>query len=183
MHNRVIGSGHNVYDDNCKGNKMLTISTQTAKLIAIGTKKHQDAIKTKKQAVDLLVAEGYKSFDFDLYDKTKKEFCDSVKAAIVLGFSLEARELLVKETKTLSDVEKGVKRYLVQQIGSEFNYYKKALVNREANPTSEKSEKANDLVMYFRFLKDALDRLPKLENAGFSIMDHKSALEGLLSDK
>jgi hypothetical protein len=163
--------------------KAQVISTEIATLITKGTKKSIDASKTKKQTVDLMESSGLKSYDLDLSNKDKAELCDSIKRAIVLGFDLDAQALLAKETKTLSDLEKATKRALGMQIGSEFAYYRRALVERERIAIEGKAEKSTPEQMYFKGLQAELDRLGKLENASFDIVAHKSALTKLLNDK
>lgn len=163
--------------------KAKVISVEIAKLVTMGTKKSLDTAKTKKQTVDLMVADGIKSFDLDLADKTKKEFCDSIKAAIVLGFDLDVQALLVKEPKTLGDMEKGVKRYWGQQIGSEFAYYRRALAKREESDQRGNVDKSTPVQMYFKDLQSALDRLGKIESVDFDLVKHTDAIKKMLSDK
>jgi hypothetical protein len=163
--------------------KAQVISADIATLITKGTKKSLDASKTKKQTVDLMETSGIKSYDLDLSNKDKAEFCDSIKRAIVLGFDLDAQALLAKETKTLSDLEKATKRALGMQIGSEFAYYRRALVERERIAIEGKAEKASKVQMYFKDLQSALDRLVDLENMDFDLVAHKSALNKLMVDK
>ena len=163
--------------------KAQVISTEIADLITKGTKKSIDTAKTKSKTVDLMQAQGLKSFDLDLGDKTKVELHDSIKRAIVLGFDLEAQALLAKESKTLSDFEKATKRALGMQIGSEFAYYRRALAKREESAERGEVEKSTPQEMYFKDLKSALDRLAKLENMDFDLVQHTSALKKLLADK
>ena len=163
--------------------KVQTISADIASLITKGTKKSLDATKTKKQTVDLMESSGLKSFDLDLSNKEKAPLCDSIKQAIVLGFDLDAQALLAKESKTLSDLEKATKRALQQMIGSEFAYYRRALVERERIAIEGKAEKSTPEQMYFKGLQAELERLGKLENASFDVVAHKSALTKLLNDK
>jgi hypothetical protein len=163
--------------------KAQVISTEIADLITKGTKKSLDTAKTKSKTVDLMQAQGLKSFDLDLGDKTKVELHDSIKRAIVLGFDLDAQALLAKESKTLSDFEKATKRALGMQIGSEFAYYRRALAKREESAERGEVEKSSPVEMYFKELKSALDRLAKLENLEFDLVAHTSALKKLLADK
>jgi hypothetical protein len=161
--------------------KVQTISADIASLITKGTKKSLDATKTKKQTVDLMETSGLKSFDLDLSNKEKAPLCDSIKQAIVLGFDLDAQALLAKESKTLSDLEKATKRALQQMIGSEFAYYRRALVERERIAIEGKStEKTSAEGMYFKDLMSALDRLGKLEKASFNIPEHKASIKKLI---
>jgi len=163
--------------------KAQVISTEIADSITKGTKKSLDTAKTKSKTVDLMQAQGLKSFDLDLGDKTKTELHDSIKRAIVLGFDLDAQALLAKEPKTLSDFEKATRRALGMQIGSEFAYYRRALAKREESAERGEVEKSTPVDMYFKDLKSALDRLAKLENVDFDIITHKDYLTNLLSSK
>jgi hypothetical protein len=163
--------------------KGKVISTEIAELITKATKKSLDTAKTKKQTVDLMESQGLKSFDLDLGNKEKAPLCDSIKRAIVLGFTAEAQALLAKESKTLSDLEKATKRALGMQIGSEFAYYRRALAKREESAERGEVEKSSPVEMYFKDLKSALDRLAKLEELDFDLVQHTSALKKLLADK
>jgi Asp-tRNA(Asn)/Glu-tRNA(Gln) amidotransferase A subunit family amidase len=167
--------------------KGIAISTKTVELLTNATKKQLGVAKTKKQTVDALEAEGVKSFMLDLPEKGKKsvyaELHIQMKQAIILGFEQAEQDMLAKETKTLSDFDKKVKRAIQQQVGSEFAYYRRALAKREAPVVDGDSEKSTPVEMYFKDLKSALDRLAKLENVDFHIVEHKDQIEKLLSDK
>jgi hypothetical protein len=163
--------------------KAQVISTEIAEGITKGTKKSLETTKTKSKTVDLMQAEGLKSYDLDLSNKDKAELHDSIKRAIVLGFDLEAQALLAKESKVLSDFEKATKRALAMQIGSEFAYYRRALAKREESAERGEVEKSSPVEMYFKDLKSALDRLAKLESIDFDLVAHTSTLKKLLADK
>ena len=139
--------------------KGKVIGAEIADLITKGTKKSLDTAKTKSKTVDLMQAQGLKSFD------------------------LEAQALLAKESKTLSDFEKATKRALGMQIGSEFAYYRRALAKREESAERGEVEKSTPVEMYFKDLKSALDRLSKLENMDFDLVQHTTAIKKLLADK
>jgi hypothetical protein len=111
--------------------KGKVIGSEIVDLITKGTKKSLDTAKTKSKTVDLMQAQGLKSFDLDLSNKSNTELHNQIKGAIVLGFDLDAQALLAKESKVLSDFEKATKRALGMQIGSEFAYYRRALAKRE----------------------------------------------------
>jgi hypothetical protein len=143
------------------------IGSEIADLITKGTKKSLDTAKTKSKTVDLMQANGLKSYDLDLSNKENTPLHDSIKRAIVLGFDLDAQALLAKESKTLSDFEKATKRALGMQIGSEFAYYRRALAKREESAERGQVEKSSPVEMYFKDLANALDRLTKLENMEF----------------
>lgn len=163
--------------------KAKVISSQIADGITKGTKKSLDTAKTKKQTVDLMVADGIKSFDLDLANKENAPLHNSIKGAIVLGFDLEAQALLSKESKTLSDFEKATKRALGMQIGSEFAYYRRALAKREESDQKGNVDKSTPVQMYFKDLQSALDRLGKIESVDFDLVKHTDAIKKMLSDK
>lgn len=160
--------------------KAVVISSEIADSITKGTKKSLDTAKTKSKTVDLMQAQGLKSFDLDLSNKDNAELHNSIKQAIVLGFDLESQALLAKESKTLSDFEKATKRALGMQIGSEFAYYRRALAKREESAERGAVEKTSPEGMYFKDLLSALERLGKLENASFKIPEHKALIKKLL---
>jgi hypothetical protein len=163
--------------------KPQVITSEVADLITKATKKSLDTAKTKKQTVDLMEAQGLKSFDLDLANKEKAPLCDSIKRAIVLGFTLEAQALLAKESKVLSDLEKATKRALGMQIGSEFAYYRRALAKREEDSVKGSTDKSTPVEMYFKDLQSALDRLAKIESVDFDLVKHTDAIKKMLADK
>jgi len=163
--------------------KGKVIGSEIADLITKGTKKSLDTAKTKSKTVDLMQAQGLKSFDLDLSNKANVELHNQIKGAIVLGFDLEAQALLAKESKVLSDFEKATKRALGMQIGSEFAYYRRALAKREESEQKGNTDKSTPVEMYFKDLQSALDRLAKLEGLDFDLVQHTSAIKKLLADK
>jgi hypothetical protein len=69
------------------------------------------ADKTKVKTLDVLQAEGFVSTDFVAPDKGKdRALYDSLKAAVVLGFEVRFQTLLAKDTKTLDDNAKALKK-------------------------------------------------------------------------
>lgn len=163
--------------------KGKVIGAEIADSITKGTKKSLDTAKTKAKTVDLMQAQGLKSFDLDLSNKDNVELHNQIKGAIILGFDLDSQALLAKESKVLSDFEKATKRALGMQIGSEFAYYRRALAKREESAERGAVEKATPVEMYFKDLSSALDRLTKLESMDFDLVQHTSALKKLLADK
>lgn len=167
--------------------KPVMLSTEICEGITKGTKQSLGAGKTKTKTVDLMVAGGVKSFMLASADKGNKspyaELQGQVKSAIISAFDLDVQALLAKESKTLSDMEKGVKRYWQQQIGSEFAYYRRALVKREEKANAGDAEKSTPVEMYFKCFESALERLAKLENCEFDIVAHKAMINKLLADK
>lgn len=167
--------------------KVVNISSKTSGLITQATKQTVGVKQTKALTLDALQADGIKSFMLDLPKQKKAnpypELHSSVKLAIVSALDEDIQTLMAKETKTLSDMEKGVKRYWQQQVGSEFAYYRRELKKREERSTRENNEKATPVEMYFRDLQSALDRLIKIEELDFDLVAHTSALKKLLQDK
>jgi hypothetical protein len=163
--------------------KGKVIGSEIVDLITKGTKKSLDTAKTKSKTVDLMQAQGLKSYDLDLSNKANVELHNQIKGAIVLGFDLDAQALLAKESKVLSDFEKATKRALGMQIGSEFAYYRRALAKREESAQRGEVEKSTPVEMYFKDLQSALDRLAKLEELDFDLVQHTSAIKKLLADK
>jgi hypothetical protein len=163
--------------------KGQVISAEIAKLVTDGFKKTLAVGVTKKQTVDLMVAQKIKSFDISI-KAPSPELRNSIKKAIILGFNDSDQALLAKETKSLSDADKKEKRRLGMQVGSEIGYYERALKDREAKSTvTEVAEKSTPVQMYFKDLESALERLGKLENLPFDLVKHTSAIKKLLADK
>jgi hypothetical protein len=167
--------------------KAVTLSASTADLITASTKQTIKTATTKKLTLDGFQADGVKSFMLNKPAKGKDnpnaELHSQVNLAIVNGLDPEVQTLLKKETKTLSDMEKGVKRYWQQQIGSEFAYYRRQLKDREEKLIAGDTEKSTPVEMYFKDLQSALDRLAKLEDLDFDLVQHSTALKKLLADK
>jgi hypothetical protein len=165
----------------------VVIGAKTADLITASTKKQLGVASSKKMTLDALQADKVKSFMLDAPAKGQKpaypELVNQIRVAIVSAFDADLQVLLKKEPKTLSDMEKGVKRYWQQQIGSEFAYYRRELKKREDRETAGDKEKSTDVEMYFKDLASAKARLEKLENAEFNIVEHKDKIEMLLADK
>jgi hypothetical protein len=117
--------------------KATKLSAAAAKQVGTYASKSLTAAKDKVKTVDLLVAEGVSS---DMLKAPAKgadtTFFDSVKGAIVTGFTASNQALLKKDTKTLSDSQKTEKRYWQQQIGALVNDLQRAMVRREAQAES-----------------------------------------------
>ena len=165
----------------------VVIGAKTADLITASTKKQLGVASSKKQTLDALQADKVKSYMLDAPAKGQKpaypELVNQIRVAIVSAFDADLQVLLKKEAKTLSDMEKGVKRYWQQQIGSEFAYYRRELKKREEREITGDKDKSTPVDMYFKDLQSALDRLTKLEGVDFKIVEHKDQIEMLLADK
>jgi hypothetical protein len=100
-----------------------------------------------------------------------RTFFDSLKAAVVLGFTAQVQGLLAKPTKGLTDQQKTDKRYWQQQIGARVNDITRALAKREAQ--DEDGDGANNTSRWEDRTKKALtamiDAVQKKD--GVSIVD------------
>lgn len=167
--------------------KAINISSKTSGLITQATKEQVGVKQTKALTLDSLQADGIKSYMLEVPKQKKanqfESLHSSIKLAIVSALDKDIQALLKKEAKTLSDMEKGVKRYWQMQIGAEFVYYRKELKKREERETRENNDKATPEQMYFKDLQSALDRLLKLEAIEFDLVAHTTALKKLLQDK
>jgi hypothetical protein len=167
--------------------KAINISSKTSELIAKATKESVGVKQTKSLTLDALQADGIKSFMLEKSKQKKAnpypELHSSINSAIISALDKDVQLVLSKETKTLSDMEKGVKRVWQQQIGSEFAYYRRELKKREERAERENNDKATPVQMYFKVLEDALARLAKLEEVEFSLVTHTKTLKELIADK
>jgi hypothetical protein len=167
--------------------KAVNISAKSSDLITKSTKGTVAVKQTKALTLDSLQADGIKSYMLDIPKQKKanqfESLHSSVKLAIVSALDSDIQALLGKEPKTLSDMDKGVKRYWQQQVGSEFAYYRRELKKREEREGRENNDKATPVEMYFKELQSALDRLAKLEELDFDLVAHTTALKKLLADK
>jgi hypothetical protein len=165
----------------------VVIGAKTADLITASTKKQLGVASSKKQTLDALQSDGVKSFMLDAPAKGQKpaypELVNQIRVAIVSALDSDLQVLLKKEAKTLSDMEKGVKRYWQMQIGSEFAYYRRELRKREEREIAGDKDKSTPVDMYFKDLQSALERLAKIEAVEFDLPVHTSALKKLLADK
>lgn len=175
-----------------KGTKKLkadtvVIGAKTADLITASTKKQLGVASSKKQTLDALQGDGVKSFMLDSPAKGQKpaypELVNQIRVAIVSALDGDLQALLKKEAKTLSDMEKGVKRYWQMQIGSEFAYYRRELRKREDREIAGDKDKSTPVDMYFKDLQSALDRLTKLEGVDFDVTAHTKVINAMLADK
>jgi hypothetical protein len=165
----------------------VVIGAKTADLITASTKKQLGVASSKKQTLDALQADGVKSFMLDSPAKGQKpaypELVNQIRVAIVSALDGDLQTLLKKEAKTLSDMEKGVKRYWQMQIGSEFAYYRRELRKREDREIAGDKDKSTPVDMYFKDLQSALDRLSKLEGVSFDVTAHTKVIKAMLADK
>ena len=97
--------------------------------------------KVKVKTLDILQAEGLTSTDFVSPEKGQdRVLYDGLKSAVVFGFEVKVQTLLVKETKTLDDDAKALKKYWQQQIGSKMKDLRNGLAKREKIEDGEEDE-------------------------------------------
>ena len=128
------------------------------------------ADKTKVKTLDVLQAEGFVSTDFVAPAKGKdRALYDSLKAAVVLGFEVRFQTLLAKDTKTLDDDAKALKKTWQQQIGSRMTDLKNGLAKRE-NPEGEQATASFESRLK-RDLTKYIAQIEKGEAFSFTVID------------
>jgi hypothetical protein len=149
---------------------MNTVSNVAREAIGsfVGTSAKAD--KAKVKTLDILQAEGFVSTDFVAPDKGKdRALYDGLKAAVIFGFEVKVQTLLAKDTKTLDDDTKKVKKMWQQQIGSRMTDLKNGLAKRE-NPEGEK-ETASFESRLKRDLTKYIAQIEKGEAFSFTVID------------
>ena len=114
------------------------INAKLASAIANAVSITNKSLRATQTAIDLFVAEGWKSTDLispkgeaSKSTATPEQF-DELTKAIVAGFTPATQKLLDTPTKALTESGKHNKRYAQQQIGARRNDFKRALEKREA---------------------------------------------------
>ena len=126
--------------------------------------------KTKLKTLDVLQAEGFVSTDFVAPEKGKdRALYDSLKAAVVSGFEVKFQTLLAKDTKTLDDHGKDIKKHWQQQIGSRMTDLKNGLAKRE-NPDGGKATASFESRLK-RDLTKYIAQIEKGEAFSFTVID------------
>ena len=149
---------------------MNTVSNVAREAIGsfVGTSAKAD--KAKVKTLDILQAEGFVSTDFVAPDKGKdRALYDGLKAAVIFGFEVKVQTLLAKDTKTLDDDAKKVKKMWQQQIGSRMTDLKNGLAKRE-NPEGEKATASFESRLK-RDLTKYIAQIEKGEAFSFTVID------------
>jgi hypothetical protein len=134
----------------------------------VGTSAKAD--KAKVKTLDVLQAEGFVSTDFVAPDKGKdRALYDSLKVAVVLGFEVRFQTLLAKDTKTLDEDAKALKKYWQQQISSKMTDLKNGLAKRE-NPDGAKATATFEARLK-RDLTKYIAQIEKGEAFSFTVID------------
>ena len=149
---------------------MNTVSNVAREAIGsfVNTSVKTDKVKVK--TLDVLQAEGFVSTDFVAPDKGKdRALYDGLKAAVIFGFEVKVQTLLAKDTKTLDDDAKKVKKMWQQQIGSRMTDLKNGLAKRE-NPEGEKATASFEARLK-RDLTKYIAQIEKGEAFSFTVID------------
>jgi len=94
-----------------------------------------------KKLADMYMADGITSAMLELENNpTCEQLHEKIKSAIRLSFDKDVQDLFVKETKTLSDMEKGVKSFWTKQVGSKYNKIQVHVKNAEAIESGESED-------------------------------------------
>ena len=121
----------------------ILLKDATASAITTAVSNTLKSDRAKATAVDLLVADGFKSTDFispkgkDSKSTASAELFEQINNAIVLGFSARAQQLVnAPSAKGMTDAQKLSRRNAQMQIGAKRNDFKTALAKREKNASA-----------------------------------------------
>ena len=162
--------------------KTVALSTVARDAIADAVSKTLAGDRAMSKAADALQADGVKAaMLYAPKEGADRTFYESVQAAVVMGFSKTIQDLIVKNTKTLSEEKKAEKRYWIQQKGSKTNDLRDMLERREAyaKAQAEGSSGANvRSTLESRILRDLAKYLKQLGE----VENFKGDLLGLQKD-
>ena len=166
------------------------INAKLASAIANAVSIANKSVRAMTSAVDLMVAEGWKSTDLispkgPLASKstaTPEQFAE-LNAAIVAGFTPATQKLLDTPTKALTESGKYNKRYAQQQIGARRNDFKSALEKREAIASgTPQASRTRALDEWCRDMaNDGIKKCRNAEDAPFEIEAMIKALNAVLT--
>jgi hypothetical protein len=112
--------------------KVKTLSAAAAKAVTTYTSNRVGTDKKQVSMVDILSADGVTSDMCKAPAKGEdRTFFDSLKVAVVAGFTAQVRGLLAKPAKGLNANQKKDRLYWQQQIGSVCKDIRRALEKRE----------------------------------------------------
>jgi hypothetical protein len=96
--------------------------------------------RAKKKVIDSLIADGVTPDHLVAPKKGQdRQFFDGVlKPAVVMGFSTTVQTLLATDTSKLNEVQKGEKRYWIQQISSKIKDIRRAMLKRQEKGANER---------------------------------------------
>jgi hypothetical protein len=162
---------------------MSKIISAKSQEVLVDVIKDESKIKNKwVRVTDSLKADGITSFDLESTKTGENEKLRAqVKAIIVSTFSATKQNLLLKDTKTLSDSDKVQKKMAQQDIGTYLGLIEKKLrkaehdarvaAGLEDDSTGAQESSKSELQKIQAKLDEVLVKLNKLENAEFDLVE------------
>ena len=149
--------------------KALTfaVSATTLKVLSAAINASEAGFNKLVKAADLLYADGLRA---EMLGKDgDKGAIDSVKAAIVAGFTKEEQALLASDIKLMAEELKPRRKETQQKIGAYVAKIKAYIAKFDAIPDAEPKTKT-ELQMIHEAIDRAINKLRKMEGAkGFDI--------------
>jgi len=184
-------SGHSVYFNNGIERIFIMPNFVNAKLasaIANAVSAATKSLRATQTAIDLFVAEGWRSTDLispkgkDSKSTASEEKFAELNKAIVAGFTASTQKLLETNTKTLTETGKANKRYWQQQIGARRNDFKTALAKREDAKNGGANTKRSDAQRISDNLNDCSKVIENSEGiSGVDLVKLSSAIKAAKS--
>lgn len=139
--------------------KQITLDNVTLSAITEAVRADGQADNKWEKLRDLLMSKGVTAKMLETEDKGgDPEMVVQVKTAIVAGFTKSEQAILIKETKTLDDASKLLKRETQQKIGSKLARVRNLIAIKE------KGEKT-DFELIQKALESVVNKLQKMESA------------------
>jgi hypothetical protein len=151
---------------------MATLNQTLATLVTKASKDRQQGMTSTKALLDAMYSDGVQPDDLMApKGNVDRTFYDSLKDAIVAGFSKTAQALLAADVKSLDEEKKVGRMYWQTQIGTTLKDWRKGLKARiERANAAESSEgagtrKASPEAIIRRELASLIERAEKLESS------------------
>lgn len=139
--------------------KQITLDNVTLSAITEAVRADGQADNKWEKLRDLLMSKGVTAKMLETEDKGgDPEMVVQVKTAIVAGFTKSEQAILIKESKTLDDASKLLKRVTQQKIGSKLARVRNLIAIKE------KGEKT-DFELIQKALESVVNKLQKMESA------------------
>ena len=123
---------------------MSKITSTIASNVTAATKTIESKEKALVKPIDALYADGIRSADFKAPAKglDRTDFV-ALKKAVVAGFTVAERKLLVADTKSMDEATKALKKKTQQKIGARMGDIARLLKTREPKKPKAPSGSAN----------------------------------------
>tara|TARA_R100000655_G_scaffold281_1_gene1124 strand:- start:3277 stop:3801 length:525 start_codon:yes stop_codon:yes gene_type:complete len=164
------------------------VNAKLASAIANAVSAATKSLRATQTAIDLFVAEGWRSTDLispkgkDSKSTASEEKFAELNKAIVAGFTATTQKLLETNTKTLTETGKANKRYWQQQIGARRNDFKTALAKREDAKNGGANTKRSDAQRISDNLNDCSKVIENSEGiSGVDLVKLSSAIKAAKS--